>query len=134
MFRIGMNSFIGRVEVYLHAEVEIGSNVCINDGVKLMTGSHDVREPDWKMFGRPIRIQDYAWVATGAVILPGVTIGRGAVVGAYSVVTKDVPDYAVATGNPARFRENIRCRELRYCPADLLSFQAAWLGRPTMRT
>lgn len=126
--RIGANSVLGRVEVHLHAEVEIGSSVCINDGVKLMTGSHDVLDPDWKMFGRAIRIQDYAWVATGAVILPGVTIGRGAVVGASSVVTRDVPDYAVATGNPAHIRENVRCRELRYLPAKFLAFQSAWLG------
>ena len=46
--------------------------------------------------------QEYAWVGAGATILPGVCIGRHAIVGAGSVVTKDVPDYAVAVGNPAK--------------------------------
>ena len=47
-------------------------------------------------------IREYAWVGAGATILPGVCIGRHAIVGAGSVVTKDVPDYAVAVGNPAK--------------------------------
>lgn len=127
---IGRNSFIGRVDIQLHSQVEIGSNVCINDGVKLITASHDVRSPKWNQFARPIRVGDYAWIATGAVVLPGVTIGRGAVVGAYTLVSKDVPDYAVVTGNPARIRENSRCRELNYSPTDFVAFQAAWLGQP----
>ena len=128
--RIGDSSFIGRMEIQLQSQVEIGSNVCINDGVRLITASHDVKEPNWKSFARPIRIHDYAWIATGAVILPGVTIGRGSVVGAFAVVAKDVPDYAVATGNPARIRENVRYRELKYSPADFVAFRAAWLGQP----
>lgn len=126
---IGSDSFIGKAEIHLEAGVEIGSNVCINDAVRLITGSHNLQEPDWRMFGRAIRIRDYAWVATGAVILPGVTIGKGAVVGAHAVVARDVPDFAVATGNPARMRENARCRELHYRPPQFLAFQVAWLGR-----
>ena len=125
---IGRNSFIGRVEIQLRSRVEIGSNVCINDGVKLITASHEVRTSNWEIFSRPIRIGDYAWIATGAIVLPGVTIGRGAVVGACAVVTKDVPDFAVATGNPAHIRESIRCRELNYSPTTFLAFQTAWLG------
>jgi maltose O-acetyltransferase len=130
---IGQNSFIGRVDIQLHSQVEIGSNVCINDGVRLITASHDVRDPNWKQFARPIRIGDHAWIATGAVIMPGVTIGRGAVVGACAIVTKDVPDYAVATGNPARIRENIRCHELDYSPTDFIAFQTAWRGQPAKK-
>lgn len=51
---------------------------------------------------QPVLIREYAWVGAGATILPGVCIGRHAIVGAGSVVTKDVPDYAVAVGNPAK--------------------------------
>ena len=51
---------------------------------------------------KPVLIREYAWVGAGATILPGVCIGRHAIVGAGSVVTKDVPDHAVAVGNPAK--------------------------------
>ena len=51
---------------------------------------------------KPVLIKEYAWIGAGATILPGVCIGRHAIVGAGSVVTKDVPDYAVAAGNPAK--------------------------------
>ena len=51
---------------------------------------------------KPVLIKESAWIGAGATILPGVCVGRHAVVGAGSVVTKDVPDYAVAVGNPAR--------------------------------
>jgi maltose O-acetyltransferase len=87
LLQIGQDSFIGRVEMQLEATVEIGSMVCINDGVRIITASHDVRDPAWGTVARPIRISDYAWIATGAVLLPGVTIGRGSVVGAHAVVT-----------------------------------------------
>ena len=55
------------------------------------------------MVTKPITICDNVWVATGAVVLPGVTIGEGAVVGAGAVVTKDVEPWTVEGGNPARF-------------------------------
>jgi len=51
---------------------------------------------------KPVHIGKGAWVGAGSTILPGVTVGKHAIVGAASVVTKDVPDYAVAVGNPAR--------------------------------
>jgi len=131
--RIGQNSFIGRVDVQLHSNISIGSNVCINDGVRLITASHDVRDSNWKPIARPIQIGDYAWIATGAVVLPGVSIGCGAVVGAGAVVAGDVPDHAVATGNPARIRENVRCRELNYSPTDFVAFIAAWVGQASKK-
>ena len=51
---------------------------------------------------KPVEIGDHAWIGAGATVLPGVRVGRHAVVGAASVITKDVPDYAVAVGNPAK--------------------------------
>ena len=128
--RVGEDSFVGRISLHLHAEVIIGSNVCINDGVQIFTAGHDVRDPGWREFVRPVRVSDYAWIATDAILLPGVTIGRGAAVGAGAVVTKDVPDYAVATGNPAVVREQVRPSTLCYRPTSLLAFQRAWARRP----
>jgi len=128
--RIGSNSFVGQADIQLHGQVEIGSFVCINDGVRLITASHDVRDSNWATITRPIRIGDHVWIATGAIVMPGVTIGCGAVVGAGAVVVKDVPEHAVATGNPARIRGNIRPAKLNYSPTDFIAFRTAWLGLP----
>jgi len=126
---IGRGSFVGRVELQLHDRVTIGRNVIINDGARLLSGSHDTASADFELQTGPICLRDYAWVATGAIILPGVTIGRGAVVGAGAVVSKDVPDYAVAVGNPARLLMQRRPRNLRYQPLRHLAIIEAWLGR-----
>ena len=126
---IGENSFIGRVTMQVHAEITIGSNVCINDDVRLITASHDVRDPAWRLVAAPITISDYAWIATGATVLAGVRIGRGVVVGACALVTRDVPDYAVVSGNPARIRENVRPRDLNYNPVRSIALYEAWLGK-----
>jgi len=126
---MGRGSFVGRVELQLHDRVIIGQNVIINDGARLLTGSHDVGSADFELKTAPISLRDYAWVATGAIILPGVTIGRGAVVAAGAVVTKDVPDYAIAVGNPARLLNRRRPRNLRYQPLRHLAMIEAWLGR-----
>ena len=88
----------------------IGKNVCIGEDVRLITGSHDVTSPHFNLVTRPITINDNVWIATGAIVLPGVTIGEGAVVGAGSVVTKDVEPWTVVGGNPAKF---IKKRELK---------------------
>lgn len=62
-----------------------------------------IRTKDWSKVRRdPIRIEDHAWIGFDAVILKGVTVGRGAVVGARSVVTRDVEPFTVVAGNPAR--------------------------------
>jgi acetyltransferase-like isoleucine patch superfamily enzyme len=67
-----------------------------------MTGSHDYKSRNFQGIFKPIVIEDYAWVGVGATILQGVTIGKGAVVCAGAVVTKDVPPYAVVAGVPAQ--------------------------------
>lgn len=66
-----------------------------------MTAKHDVNSPRFEALYEPITIEDWAWLATNAVILGGVTVGEGAVVAAGAVVTKDVQAYAIAGGNPA---------------------------------
>lgn len=83
--------------------ITIGRNVNLAPEVMLLTAYHD--PDDLEDFGgvhKPIFIEDHVWLATRAMILPGVTIGQGAVVGAGSVVTKDVEPGMIVAGNPAK--------------------------------
>ena len=101
---IGEMSSIGSgAWVYALDKITIGKNVCIGEDVRLITGSHDVSSPHFDLVTKPITINDNVWVATGAIVLPGVTIGEGAVIGAGAVVTKDVEPWTVVGGNPAKF-------------------------------
>jgi len=125
---IGDESALGRCEISLHDRVRIGRCVVINDGAVLLTASHSVGSPLWSSKTAPISIGDYAWIATNAILLPGVNVGRGAVVGAGAVVGSDVPDYAVVTGNPAQVSEHSRARNLNYSPVFLNAPFEAWIG------
>ena len=80
----------------------IGENVDIAQEVNIWTMQHDYNDSQYKSIGKPVRIEDYVWIASRATILPGVTIGRGAVVASCAVVTKDVPPLAVVAGVPAK--------------------------------
>jgi len=117
---------VGRVSLHLHDLIEIGENVVINDGVVIFTGSHDVDSATFEATIRPVRIGDFAWIATNAMILPGVSIGKGAVVGAGSVVTRDVAPYQVVAGNPAQVVRRNRSCDLRYKPVEFLAPYEAW--------
>lgn len=92
------------VHVWGLGGVHVGDRVMIASHVALTTITHDPASGAmWQTVdARPVRVGDDAWIGAHAVILPGITIGRGAVVGAGSVVTADVPDYAVVLGAPAR--------------------------------
>lgn len=130
---LGERSFIAsHVHLVLHDEIIIGKRVVINDGVRLLTASHDIRHPNWVAFKKKIVIHDYAWIATGAIILPGVTIGKGAVVGAGAVVARDVEAFTVVAGNPAKIVSQ-RVPQLDYSPVDLCAPYEAWLGNPIRR-
>lgn len=100
---IGNNCVINR-EVYLdgRAGVQIGNNVNVSFQVCLLSLHHDHNNPDFSSIGAPVVVQDHAWIGARAIILPGVTIGEGAVVAAGAVVTRSVPNYAVVGGVPAR--------------------------------
>ncbi len=125
--KVGAFTFIGKAELALHDNISIGDYVCINDGVIILTASHDIHDPAWKHKKAPVVIKNYAWLATNAIILPGVQIGEGAVVGAGAVVTKDVPDYAIVGGNPAKILSNKRVKNLNYNPCEFLAGNQAWL-------
>lgn len=88
--------------------ITIGNDVFIGPKVNLITINHDL-DPDNRnaTYGRPITIEDKVWIGINATILPGVKIGYGAIVGAGSVVTKDVPAMSIVAGNPAKIIKTI---------------------------
>ena len=102
--KIGSFSSVGNAAwVYALDNIEIGEKTCIGEHVKLLTGYHDIATRNFAFKTKPIRIGSACWLATAATILPGVTIGDGAVVAAGAVVTKDVEPWTVVGGNPAKF-------------------------------
>ena len=100
--KIGRNVFINsNLLAMARGGITIEDNAMIAANVQLISNNHDPYDL-CTLTCKPVLIREYAWVGAGATILPGVCIGRHAIVGAGSVVTKDVPDYAVAVGNPAK--------------------------------
>jgi maltose O-acetyltransferase len=97
-------NFSAFLHVWANGGVRIGSRVMIASHVAITTVTHDYQAPVmWgSLVSKAISIEDDVWIGAHAVILPGITIGQGAVVGAGSVVTRDVPPYAIVTGSPAR--------------------------------
>ncbi|MBN1947283.1 MAG: acyltransferase [Bradymonadales bacterium] len=105
---IGDGSWIGQ-QCFFHSagNITIGRQVGIGPAVKILTSQHRDAGREIPLLLSPITrapvvIEDGADIGIGAVILPGVHIGRGVIVGAGAVVTRDLPDWAVATGVPAR--------------------------------
>lgn len=104
--------------------INIGNNVLIASDVKIYTATHttDVagrtNTPENKeisgcfcrTFSKPITIEDNVWIGGGAILLPGVTIGKNSVIGAGSVVTRSIPENCVTVGNPCRVIKQIDVR------------------------
>lgn len=80
----------------------IGNHVDIASQVMIWTSEHDINDPQMKAIEEPVIVEDYVFIGPRAIILPGVTIHRGAVVAAGAVVTKDVPARAIVAGIPAK--------------------------------
>ena len=93
----GFNVFLGG-----EGGIQIGSNVNISSFCAILGGRHDFDDPTFRPILNPVIIEDYAWLATRVTIAGGVRIGRGAVVAAGAVVTRDVPPYHVVGGVPAK--------------------------------
>lgn len=88
--------------LYSQGKISIGKRAIISQGVYLCTGTHDYTQVGHPLFTKPIVIGDFAWVAAEAFIHPGVTIHEGTVIGARSVVTKEMPAWMVCAGHPCK--------------------------------
>ena len=105
---IGANTWIGQ-QCFLHSAggITIGANVGIGPAVRIITSSHadegrEVPVLHSTIKFAPVTIEDDSDLGVGSIVLPGIRIGRGAIVGAGAVVTRAVPAYAVVVGSPAR--------------------------------
>jgi acetyltransferase-like isoleucine patch superfamily enzyme len=111
---LGRGSIVGpHALVDARGGITIGDHVNISGFVRMMTAKHDVQDTDFTAVFAPIVVGDRAWIAIGATILGGVTIGEGAVVAANATVTRDVAPYAIVAGTPAQ-QVGERTRDLRY--------------------
>lgn len=109
---MGRLSSLGeRSWIYAMNKITIGEKTCIGKGVQLLTGSHDVSSPSFRLVTKPVSVGAAVWVATNATVLPGITIGEGAVVGATASVYKDVEPWTVVGGNPAKVLKKRMIRE-----------------------
>lgn len=100
---IGDNSWVGDDTVlYSLGEIHIGRNVSIAHRDYFCTGLHDIHSITFDIGQKPIIIEDECWIPNDVFVGPGVTIGKGTVVGARSTVLKDLPDGMICYGNPAK--------------------------------
>lgn len=122
--RIGEGTVIG-FDVILDGRrgIVIGRHVNVSSEVAIWTLQHDHHDPRFGANGARVTIGDRAWLSFRATVLPGVSIGEGAVVAAGAVVTRDVPPYAIVAGVPARAVGERSPRELSY---ELTATPAPW--------
>jgi maltose O-acetyltransferase len=104
--KIGARTFVNYGAIVLDAaEVSIGDDVQVGPGVQLITALHPLEarpRRDGVETAAPVRIENGAWLAAGVIVLPGVTVAADAVIGAGSVVTRDMPAGHLCFGNPCR--------------------------------
>jgi maltose O-acetyltransferase len=104
---IGDDSSLG-IDCMIPYDLKVGKDVMMGPFVVIVGGGHEFSRSDipMRLQGRrkyqPVRIEDDVWIGARVIILSGVKIGKGAIIGAGAVVTKDVPPYAICAGNPAR--------------------------------
>ena len=113
------NNFYANFNLVLVDDIEIfiGNNVMIAPNVAITVTGHPVHptlRKNGEQFSFPVKIEDDVWIGSNVVILPGVTIGRNSVIGAGSVVTKDIPENVVAVGNPCKVLREITDRDKEY--------------------
>lgn len=119
---IGENCSVGHQAMLDgRGKLEIGNNVNLSSGVWIWTAEHDVQSPDFAGRNSPVVIEDYAWVGSRVTVLPGVRIGKGAVVASGAVVTKDVPEFTIVGGVPAK-AIGTRNRQLNYILGSCIPF------------
>lgn len=106
---IGEGTYINRYTILdAHERIGIGANVMVGPHCFITDGNHGmdpaISVKSQPMTSKPVEIEDEVWIGAQVTILPGVRIGRGAVIGAGSVVTRDVPAHSIALGSPATVR------------------------------
>ena len=88
--------------LYSQGEISIGKRAVVSQGAHLVTGTHDHSSSGFPLITMPIHVGDHAWIAAEAFVHPGITIGKGCVIGARSVVTKNMPDWTICAGHPCK--------------------------------
>jgi len=112
---IGEDSIIGEgVVLDGRDKLIIGDHVDIASEVMIYNSEHDVNDPNFLAKNAPVTIEDYVFIGPRAIILPGVRIGKGAVVAAGAIVTKDVPPFSIVGGIPAKIIGERKNKSLSY--------------------
>ena len=115
---VGTRTFIGEGHISCASRIEIGDDVMVAWNTTIFDhGSHSIKfsersgdvvawlegQKRWEVVAtKPVKVGNKAWIGYGSIILPGIEIGEGAIVGAGSVVTRDVPEWSIVAGNPAK--------------------------------
>ena len=112
----------GKNSIGKHVILDARKGLCIEEGcviashVLIWTLHHDYNSDDFRGAGAPVVLGSYSWICSRAIILPGVNIGRGAIVASGAVVTKDVPPYAIVGGVPAKIISYSEKKDYQYNP------------------
>ena len=97
--------------------IYIGDHVMIGPNVVIATAGHPI-DPELRQknlqFNKDVHIEENVWIGAGVIIMPGITIGKNTVIGAGSIVTKDIPENCVAAGNPCRVLRQVSQRDKEY--------------------
>ena len=98
-------------------DIYVGNNVMLGPNVVLSSGTHPI-EPKLRskqaQYNLPIHIEDNVWIGANCVVMPGITIGKNSIIGAGSVVTKDIPSDVIAVGSPCKVIREINDKDKKY--------------------
>lgn len=112
---VGEDTIIGEEAVLDgRAKLLIGNHVDIASEVMIYNSQHNIEDESFKAEDKPVIIEDYCFIGPRSIILPGVTVGKGAIIAAGAVVTKDVPPYAIVGGVPAKIIGERKLKSLNY--------------------
>ena len=115
-FEMGDKACVGPdAKIYSMAKITLEPYALVSQGAHVCAGTHDIEDPNFQLQARPIVIGARAWIAAEAFVGPGVTVGRGAVLGARACAFRDLDPWTVYVGNPAK---PLRARRVRFpdCP------------------